>query len=179
MIRLKVVVRKYLSLVVCCVVFFNIISCGTILYPERVGQSKNQSATDIDVFVFCLDGLWCFAFVIPGLVAWGVDFMTGAIYLPSNRASLNSSGKEKWQTVKVDPKKLNQAMLEKIIEDHTGKNISLNSPDISIFIPKNQTNSILAELKKIQTRSNKIETLGIWLKGNQVNFTNNLYVAKN
>ncbi|ETX10261.1 Polyribonucleotide nucleotidyltransferase (polynucleotide phosphorylase) [Marinomonas ushuaiensis DSM 15871] len=53
-------------------------ACGTILYPERRGQTNGQ----IDVGVVALNAIGLLFFVVPGVVAFGVDFITGAIYLP-------------------------------------------------------------------------------------------------
>jgi len=52
--------------------------CGTILYPERRGQTGGR----IDVGVAVLDGVGLLLFLVPGLVAFAIDFSTGAIYLP-------------------------------------------------------------------------------------------------
>ena len=53
-------------------------ACGTLLYPERRGQTNGQ----IDVGVAALDAIGLLFFFVPGVVAFGVDFITGAIYLP-------------------------------------------------------------------------------------------------
>jgi hypothetical protein len=53
--------------------------CATIFHPERRGQiSSNQ----IDWKMAALDGLGLLLFFVPGVVAFAVDFSTGAIYLP-------------------------------------------------------------------------------------------------
>lgn len=57
------------------------LGCGTILYPERRGQKGGR----IDPAVAIMDGIGCLLFLIPGLVAFAVDFGTGAIYLPGGR----------------------------------------------------------------------------------------------
>lgn len=57
------------------------LGCGTILYPERRGQRGGR----IDPAVAVMDGVGCLLFLIPGLVAFAVDFGTGAIYLPGGR----------------------------------------------------------------------------------------------
>ncbi|MEO9274914.1 hypothetical protein ABFY09_08615 [Marinomonas sp. 5E14-1] len=56
-----------------------ITACGTLLYPERRGQTTGQ----IDVGVAALNAVGLLFFFVPGVVAFGVDFITGAIYLPS------------------------------------------------------------------------------------------------
>jgi hypothetical protein len=60
---------------------FTQLGCGTILYPERRGQRSGR----IDPAVAVMDGIGCLLFLIPGLVAFAVDFGTGAIYLPGGR----------------------------------------------------------------------------------------------
>jgi len=56
----------------------SVTGCGTILYPDRRGQPSGP----IDWKVVALDGIFLLLFVIPGVIAFGVDFATGAIYLP-------------------------------------------------------------------------------------------------
>lgn len=53
-------------------------SCGTLLFEERRGQESGR----VDPNVIIMDGILLFFFVIPGVVAFGVDLATGAIYLP-------------------------------------------------------------------------------------------------
>lgn len=52
-------------------------SCGLVLYPERRGNSGGR----IDPAIAVLDGIGLLFFVIPGLVAFTVDFATGCIYM--------------------------------------------------------------------------------------------------
>ncbi|QQL45811.1 hypothetical protein [Sulfuriroseicoccus oceanibius] len=51
-------------------------SCGTLIYPERRGRTGGR----IDPEVVIMDGLLCVLFVLPGVIAFAVDFATGAIY---------------------------------------------------------------------------------------------------
>ncbi|MEQ9314587.1 MAG: hypothetical protein RLN72_01980 [Henriciella sp.] len=53
-------------------------ACGTLLYPERRGQKGGR----LDTAVVILDGLGLLLFLVPGIIAFAVDFGTGAIYLP-------------------------------------------------------------------------------------------------
>ena len=53
-------------------------SCATIFFPERQGQKDGK----VDPNILILDGIGLLFFIIPGLIAYGVDFATGAIYLP-------------------------------------------------------------------------------------------------
>jgi len=64
--------------VVAALLITQITACGTLLYPERRGQTNGQ----IDIGVAALDAIGLLFFFVPGVVAFGVDFITGAIYLP-------------------------------------------------------------------------------------------------
>jgi len=57
--------------------------CGTLLFKERQDQEHSER---IDPNVAILDGIGLLFFVIPGLVAYGIDFYTEAIYLPHHVA---------------------------------------------------------------------------------------------
>ena len=63
--------------------------CGTLLYPERRGQRGGR----IDPAVAILDGVGCLLFLIPGLIAFAVDFHQGTIYLPGTQASAGERGR--------------------------------------------------------------------------------------
>ena len=59
-------------------------ACGTLFYPERRGQISGQ----IDPAIAAMNAIGVLFFVIPGLIAFAVDFSTGAIYMPGSRYSL-------------------------------------------------------------------------------------------
>lgn len=48
------------------------------MFPERQGQTSGK----VDPNILLLDGIGLIFFIVPGLVAFVVDFATGAIYLP-------------------------------------------------------------------------------------------------
>ncbi len=62
-------------------------ACGTILYPERKGQTQGQ----IDPAVLALDGIGLLFYLIPGVIAFAVDFSNGTIYLPHGRHKLTDN----------------------------------------------------------------------------------------
>ena len=72
-------------------------ACGTLLYPERRGQTNGQ----IDVGVAALDAIGLLFFFVPGVVAFGVDFITGAIYLPGG--GLASLTEDELNSIKNGP----------------------------------------------------------------------------
>jgi hypothetical protein len=62
----------------CAALVLHLAGCGTLLYPDRQGQKGGR----VDPGIVVLDGVLLFFFIVPGLVAFGIDFYTGAIYLP-------------------------------------------------------------------------------------------------
>ncbi|MBJ7551754.1 hypothetical protein [Marinomonas ostreistagni] len=69
-------------------------ACGTLIYPERQGQNGGK----LDIGVVALDAIGLLFWFVPGVVAFGVDFITGAIYLPSGAvAQLSPEDMEKMQ----------------------------------------------------------------------------------
>lgn len=65
--------------------------CGTMFHNERVGQPHSR---DIDWKVAGLNGLGLALFFVPGVVAFAVDFYTGAIYLPPEYPEMYPPGHE-------------------------------------------------------------------------------------
>ncbi|WP_160153928.1 hypothetical protein [Microbulbifer sp. ALW1] len=61
----------------------NLTACGYFLYPERKGQSGGR----VDPVVVILDGAGLLFGILPGIVAFAVDFTNGTIYLPAGGSS--------------------------------------------------------------------------------------------
>jgi len=74
---------KTFHVLVCAVLFVQLAGCGTLMYPERRGQRSGG----IDVGVAVLDGIGLLFFLIPGIIAYAVDFSNGTIYLPGTSRS--------------------------------------------------------------------------------------------
>ena len=97
-------------------------ACGTLFYPDRRGQIEGK----VDPVIVALDAIGILFYVIPGLIAFGVDFATGAIYYPGGT------------TAQVDPAKLKPAVnadgsidnskLQTILESELGQRLPLNDP---------------------------------------------------
>ncbi|MBZ5874742.1 hypothetical protein [Chromohalobacter israelensis] len=61
--------------------------CGSIFYPERKGQPSGR----IDPAVAIADGVGLLFYIIPGVIAYAIDFSNGTIYLPSrDTAAVNT-----------------------------------------------------------------------------------------
>ncbi|WP_295488568.1 polyribonucleotide nucleotidyltransferase [uncultured Pseudomonas sp.] len=97
-------------------------ACGTIIYPDRRGQIEGK----IDPVVAVMDAIGILFWVLPGLIAFGVDFATGAIYYPGGK------------TAQIDPAKLKPAVdaqgnvdklkLQAILESELGQRLPLDDP---------------------------------------------------
>jgi hypothetical protein len=117
------VFRKHLF-AKCLAVFLALqtISCGTLLYPERRGQPPGY----LDVGVVALDAVGLLLFLVPGIVAFAVDFATGTIYLPPERPYLTpASDGRTWQAVRVDPAELTPERLAEVVRERTGQAVRL------------------------------------------------------
>ncbi|MCL7929078.1 hypothetical protein [Halomonas llamarensis] len=72
------------AVVATCVVALS--GCGTLFYPERKGQMSGN----VDPVVAIANGVGLLFFIVPGVIAYAVDFSNGTIYLPSrDSASLD------------------------------------------------------------------------------------------
>lgn len=116
-----------LRLFICAVFTMQLMGCGTLMHPERKGQRDGR----IDVGVALLDGIGLFFFLIPGVIAFAVDFSNGTIYLPGGilRSSLDMKNIKE---VKFDPKHTSLASLERIIKDQTGREVKLDQENIKV-----------------------------------------------
>src|SRR5262249_49153096 len=100
---------------------FFLASCGTLLYPERQGQPVGR----LDVGVVALDGVGLLLFLVPGVIAFVVDFSTGAIYLPPEYAMVVPSAAVELRQVRVDPADLTRQRVEAIVHEQTGQAVNL------------------------------------------------------
>jgi len=99
-------------------------ACGSIFYPERRGQIQGSGRMDPAIVV--LDAVGLLFYIIPGVIAFAVDFATGAIYLPSGKQA------------QIDPQKLQPAVkadstvdnakLQAIIQTELGRTLPLDDP---------------------------------------------------
>jgi hypothetical protein len=105
----------------------NLASCGTILYPNRQGQKVGQ----IDPAVAILDAVGLLFFIIPGVIAFAVDFSNHTIYLPSGHSSRSSNDESshRYTQIRVD-QKMDMASIEKVIRAETGRSVSLQQSNV-------------------------------------------------
>jgi hypothetical protein len=95
--------------------------CGTILHPERRGQRGGR----LDVGIVVLDAIGLLFFIIPGVIAFAVDFSNGTIYLPGGGRGLLAE-------VRFDTTGDPKAAVEAILLARTGHAVKLDRPDVQV-----------------------------------------------
>ncbi|REJ89903.1 MAG: hypothetical protein DWQ34_18275 [Planctomycetota bacterium] len=117
-------VRRLPAVALSSVAPFSLSACGTLFHPDRVGQPR---CGRLDPAIVALNGLGLLLFLVPGLIAFAVDFYTGAIYLPPGYAA-NGTGKRDGRllALHVDPRTLTRRRIETEISTCIGKPVSLD-----------------------------------------------------
>ncbi|WP_447594022.1 polyribonucleotide nucleotidyltransferase [Aquipseudomonas campi] len=112
---------RVISGVIVATLLTQLTACGTLFFPDRRGQIDGK----VDPVVAGLNAIGILFYVIPGLIAFGVDFATGAIYLPDNKYSM---APEKLQDAIGADGRVDTAKLRAIILQETGKDLPLDDP---------------------------------------------------
>ncbi len=116
--------------------------CGTILHPERRGQPPGR----IDPAVAILDGVGLLLFFVPGVIAFAVDFATGAIYLPPDHYGQTDSkpfDAAQCDVIHVPPSELTQENLETVLTERTGHSVKLKPGSYNVRpLDEKETESI-------------------------------------
>src|SRR5580704_1735926 len=116
-----------LRIFVCAVFTMQLMGCGTLMYPERRGQRGDR----IDAGIAILDGIGLLFGIIPGVIAFAVDFSNGTIYLPE-RTRIGALDFKNIKEVKFDPKHTSLASIEGMIKDQTGCIVSFSQDNIKL-----------------------------------------------
>ncbi|QUJ66614.1 hypothetical protein KDD30_10620 [Photobacterium sp. GJ3] len=90
--------------------------CGVLLHPERKGQRGGQ----LDPAIVVLDAAGLILFVVPGLIAFGVDLYYGTIYLPGRAKTLSEA---ELNLLKTEDGQIQPEQLAKYISEETGQRI--------------------------------------------------------
>jgi hypothetical protein len=98
-------------------------ACGTLFYPDRRGQIEGK----IDPAVAAMNAIGILFYVLPGLIAFAIDFTTGAIYLPDGKYAL---APEHLQDAIGADGQLDNAKLKAIIQRETGHSLPLDNASL-------------------------------------------------
>lgn len=147
--------------------------CGTMLHPERLNQPHSR---DIDWKIVALNGLGLIFFFVPGVIAFVVDFHTGAIYLPPRHVGMkpplsdaepaseppgdDADDRVTLTKVLVPANDLNVATIEREVTQYVGTPVSLSEPSARAA----EIESI-DEFADVQQRHEADRTVGLSPKG--------------
>lgn len=131
--------RKQWGVLLTAAMAVQISGCGTIFYPERKGQSKGR----IDPTVAILDGIGLLFFIIPGVIAFIIDFDNGTIYLPGTAGEdlVSSRGGDAlpacpeapgWRAVRVGSGRLDPTAVRAVVGRHTGQWLDLDDARLQV-----------------------------------------------
>ncbi|MCF7863331.1 MAG: hypothetical protein K9L89_00905 [Kiritimatiellales bacterium] len=115
-------------------------SCGTIIYPDRANQKEHG---DVDPLILGLDAIGLVFFLIPGIIAFAVDFATGAVYFPTGYED-----RDREHTIfdEVGSRKgLRRQDIERVVAKRTGRQIDLDRDDVRTMRIDNLDQFWLAE----------------------------------
>lgn len=136
-------VQRLLASVLVVALMVTTMSCGTIIYPERRGQPAGK--LDIDIVI--LDAVGLLILLVPGVIAFAVDFSTGAIYLPPGGKSKAS---DLLGGIEIERYKLNDRTavgIEAAVLEHTEFAIDLRKAGISMIPDSHEV--VEAQLRRI------------------------------
>ncbi|TWT77859.1 hypothetical protein Pla123a_16570 [Posidoniimonas polymericola] len=105
--------------------------CGTIFHQDRVHQPHSNQ---LDWKIVAADALGLILFFVPGVIAFAVDFYTGAIYLPYAAYGaapvcppvVTPQCVSSFETLELPPGVISQRSVEEAVAARTGKAISLS-----------------------------------------------------
>jgi hypothetical protein len=152
---------KVLAVAVCGCFVFQLAACGTIIYPERRGQTNGE----IDPAIAVLDGIGLVFFVVPGLIAFAIDFATGAIYLPAGKKARERVDELRDQldsnielqgdrlVVHVAPRELTPARIEALLGQVYGWQVRLDRDHLQAYHYSDRTDLPTAFAGLIRTCS--------------------------
>ena len=96
-------------------------ACGTLFYPERRGQIEGR----LDPAIVAANAVGLLFYIIPGLIAFGIDFATGAIYFPEGKYSV---APEKLQETLGADGQVDRRKLKALLEQELGRSLPLDDP---------------------------------------------------
>ncbi len=95
------------------VLIAQMLGCGILLYPERRGQTSGRYDAD----VVLLDAAGLLLFIVPGVIAFAVDILTGAIYLPPGEESKVIQRLGQVERIEIDPVDPDPESVSRVVEE--------------------------------------------------------------
>lgn len=132
--KFKTRVSQALSMVILAAMLLQTASCGTLLYPERRNSNPHNrldpAGRRIDPAVAVLDAACLIIFIVPGVIAFAVDFATGAIYLPNGRKNTRVSDD---YAVYINPENLAPETIRQVIFEYKGVDVRFDDARMKAY----------------------------------------------
>jgi hypothetical protein len=147
--------KRVFNIIITILLVFQLTGCGTLLYPERRGQIAGH----LDVGVVILDAVGLLFFIIPGAIAFAVDFSNGCIYLPARPVIIEHS--VVLRQIKFDPKHTSLAQIQRIVKDQTGYAVDLTQGNVRVSRLKSRDDmmmhfaQVIADIRKNRLALNR------------------------
>jgi hypothetical protein len=106
-------------------------ACGTIIHPERRGQEGGR----LDPAIVALNAVGLLFYVVPGAIAFAVDFATGTIYLPNGDSARLSE--EQLKRI-ANEGTIRSEELERVLRQDLGVDVNLQGSDVKIRVLKSE-----------------------------------------
>lgn len=131
---------KTLAVGLCAGLILQTTACGTVMHPERKGQTGGQ----LDPAIVALNAVGLLFFFVPGVVAFAVDFSNGTIYLPGGSAQLTE---EQMERVTRADGQVDQEALETVVNEELGMNVDLQASNVQVraLDSKEQLQALMAK----------------------------------
>jgi len=143
-------ITKAVAMSLTMVMVFELTACGTIFYPERKGQRGGH----IDPVVAVADAVGLLFYFIPGIIAFAVDFSTGAIYESHGRHSSLTPDELKSVT---ENGKVNKQALNKILSQKFGQPINVDASNVQVK-KFSSTDTLLAYFSTVNMQVASVNT---------------------
>jgi hypothetical protein len=120
-----------------------------------------------------MDGALLFLFILPGVIAYAVDFATGCVYLPPGQIVLDADDLEpgELRVIHMKPEQMNMDAVNRAVQQHTGIMIQEHTQNLRIFRPDAAQIDIQQELAQLQAGQKPLSP-GAWFHSDQVAFVN-------
>jgi hypothetical protein len=128
--KLRKRLKQCLTFTLMAAFLLQVTACGTLMHPERKGQTGGR----IDAGIAILDGLGLLFYIIPGVIAFAVDFSYGTIYLPSGeKSSLEDGNPTNFTAVPMDKNVMGMEEIESVVFKQTGISIDMDGQDVKVI----------------------------------------------
>ena len=96
------------------------------MWHDIATRKKGQRAGKLDPSIVVLNAIGLLFFIVPGVIAFAVDFNNGTIYLPGGRAALQN---DDINMLHLEGE-VTDEKIEKAILAQTGRVVKLNNSDV-------------------------------------------------